>query len=262
MKRRIVKESVSSYTIMNAIYDHFRSSYASDDFYGVVEDIIGRIDDYNSEDDIFGAIDDALIYDDDQWTVMKHYQRPDEANFSDAIEYLTEDIFAIASTLAEEDADEDLDEKFNRHPRKLKESRRKLREGGRRTYDLWDAVYADLTANGDAKDGNYIAGHYDENKVTTDFDGNIVVWANSPADFNVALDVANVRGLKTSGVIKSKSRYAFAPYSLTIYIPQNQVIGTGANGKPIHSNNLKLPNNKPLPRYKGKSLKGTQFGVN
>ena len=74
------------------------------DFQAVVEDILDRIDDPTNEDDIWASVDDALIYDDDQWTVMKHYQRPNEADFDRAMEYLVNDIFEIVGgidTLAE-----------------------------------------------------------------------------------------------------------------------------------------------------------------
>lgn len=269
--RRRLRESVSDDVITTAIYDHFRSGYVSDDFLGVVENILGRIDDFTDDDEIMSAVDDALIYDDDQWDVMKHYQRPSEANFDEAIEYLIDDIYSIANRIAEslevEDEDEELEEKFSRNTRRnkmgekfntrsrrLKESRRKLREG-RRNYDLWDTVYGDLTMNGDQKNGKYTTGlGYDEEKVTTDFDGNIVVYGNSEAELNPVIDVANKHSLKTSGVVASKSRYGIAPFSITVYIPQ--AIGVG---KP--SNNLELPNKTALPRYtNGMSLKGKKFG--
>lgn len=71
----------------------------TDDFEEVMFNIISRIDDYSSEEDIYQAIDDELIYDDDQWTVMKHYQRPSEANFNEALDALTSDVLTICDDL-------------------------------------------------------------------------------------------------------------------------------------------------------------------
>ncbi len=248
--RRRLREYADDKVIMNAVYDYYRGVPVSDNFLGTVEGILGRIDDYNDEEDIMGAIDDELIYDDDQWEVMKHYQRPSEANFNEAIEYLIDDIFAIASKLA----DGNLEERFNTRPRRLKESRRRLREGAKTTYDLWDTVYGELTRNGEQKGGKYNIGlGFDETKVTTDREGNIVVYGNSEAELDPVFDVADKHSLKTSGIVKSNRMDRFAPFSITVYIPEDIVLG-----KP--SNNLKLPNNKPLPRMKnGMRLDGTKF---
>lgn len=77
----------------------------TDDFEEVLFNIISRIDDYSSEEDIYQSIDDKLIYDADQWTVMKHYQRPSEANFDGAMEELTSDILVICDKLVKHASD-------------------------------------------------------------------------------------------------------------------------------------------------------------
>lgn len=78
----------------------------TDDFEEVLFNIVDRINDYSSEEDIYQAIDDELIYDDDRWTVMKHYQRPSEANFDGAMNDLTETVFAICEILKKNSVNE------------------------------------------------------------------------------------------------------------------------------------------------------------
>ena len=48
-----------------------------------------------TEEDLQQAIDDSLIYYDDQWEIMKQYQNPQEANFSEAIELFYNDLLDI-----------------------------------------------------------------------------------------------------------------------------------------------------------------------
>lgn len=76
----------------------------TDDFEEVLFNIVDRIDDYSSEEDIYQAIDDELIYDADRWTVMKHYQRPSDANYNDAMDALTSDVLTICNELVNRQA--------------------------------------------------------------------------------------------------------------------------------------------------------------
>lgn len=93
-----LKEDID--VVSQAIYDTFQTG--SDKFIDIVRDLVDRVDNYEDEEDIMRAIDDGLIYTEDQWEVMKHYQSPSDANFNDAMESLISDIFAICSTIASE----------------------------------------------------------------------------------------------------------------------------------------------------------------
>lgn len=47
------------------------------------------------EDELQYAMDDELIYDEDLWEIMKHYQLPQDANFDEAIEEFYNDLLDI-----------------------------------------------------------------------------------------------------------------------------------------------------------------------
>lgn len=71
-------------------------------FVNVVKDIIDRID-FNNKDlrkAIQKAIDDGLIYEEDEWTIYKHYCTPEES-FDQAMECFTSDIIKIAKAIKE-----------------------------------------------------------------------------------------------------------------------------------------------------------------
>lgn len=61
------------------------------------------------EDSINNNMDSVLIYYDDQWDVMKAYQTPQEANFSEAWQMAWEDIYS-AIEVEDEWFDEDDEE--------------------------------------------------------------------------------------------------------------------------------------------------------
>ena len=60
----------------------------------IAESIIERME-APTEEELQQAIDDSLIYYDDQWEIMKHYQNPEEANFNEAMEEFYEDLAEI-----------------------------------------------------------------------------------------------------------------------------------------------------------------------
>ena len=60
----------------------------------IAELIIERME-APTEEDLQQAIDDSLIYYDDQWEIMKHYQLPQEANFDEAMEEFYNDLVEI-----------------------------------------------------------------------------------------------------------------------------------------------------------------------
>lgn len=55
-----------------------------------IDDIKNGVD---IEDAINNAIDYLLVYNCDIWEVMQYYQRPEEANFYDALDCLYNDIY-------------------------------------------------------------------------------------------------------------------------------------------------------------------------
>ena len=48
-----------------------------------------------TEEALQQAMDDELIYDEDLWEIMKYYQRPNEANFGEAMEEFYNDLLDI-----------------------------------------------------------------------------------------------------------------------------------------------------------------------
>lgn len=100
-KKKTIKESkeYSTSPYKDIIAEHFE--YDGDfEFLDIIASIIGRIDDFTSDEDIWQAIDDELIYTYDQWKVLEHYCTPQDANWEDALDNLSGDIFAIASTIS------------------------------------------------------------------------------------------------------------------------------------------------------------------
>lgn len=60
----------------------------------IAESIIERME-APTEEELLNSINDSLIYYDDQWEIMKHYQLPYEANFDEAIEEFYNDLAEI-----------------------------------------------------------------------------------------------------------------------------------------------------------------------
>lgn len=48
-----------------------------------------------TEEELLNSINNNLIYYDDQWEIMKHYQNPEEANFNEAMEEFYNDLAEI-----------------------------------------------------------------------------------------------------------------------------------------------------------------------
>ena len=107
MSKRNIKESVSDSPYKDIIAKYF--DYTFDfDFLDVVSDIIDGVD-FEEEDldeEIYSAIDDGLIYDNDQWKIMMHYQTASEANFDNALEELTGDLIALCNEISESKLEE------------------------------------------------------------------------------------------------------------------------------------------------------------
>lgn len=51
---------------------------------------------YNTiEEAVLGEVDSRLIFDSEKWEILQYYQRPEEANFSEALEKLISEIYEI-----------------------------------------------------------------------------------------------------------------------------------------------------------------------
>ncbi len=109
----ILKESVETKYLKEGVeseifYPHFGAT--SIEFQDVVEEILKRLDledlkkkvlaDEDISEEVYQAMDAELIYSDDQWTCMKHYQSPREANFDQMWEDLTTDIIVAIENWA------------------------------------------------------------------------------------------------------------------------------------------------------------------
>lgn len=77
------------------------------DYKGIIESIIGRIENIFTEDEdklyeeINYAINDELIYYKDQWTVLQEFCTPMEANWEIAITSLYDDVNAVVESIRE-----------------------------------------------------------------------------------------------------------------------------------------------------------------
>ena len=101
--RRRTRDDDYTSTILN----HFRERRIEDKFFDVVKDVIDRIDfedvnEDNIDDYVWQEIDNSLIYTEDQWTVMAHYQSPEDADFNEAMDEFTEDIRSIVEDIVSE----------------------------------------------------------------------------------------------------------------------------------------------------------------
>ena len=91
--------------------------YTTPDFTDLVKDIFDRIDCDNKDDlsdCVMQAIDEGLIYYDDEWTVLKHYCTPQDANWETAIGLFIDEMISYAYSAYEfEEEDEELEEGCN-----------------------------------------------------------------------------------------------------------------------------------------------------
>lgn len=157
---------------------HF--DYSGDfEFLDVVAKIIERtIDIYEDQDDdskdineaIYDALDTALIYYSDQWKVLKHYLNPQDANWDEAIELFTNDLFELASDIIEEDdTDESLKEAEEVDVYKDVDFKKISDKGGRDDRDLWAIVYDEIFKTGN-KSRNYYASEEDYESASSDYE--------------------------------------------------------------------------------------------
>ena len=128
-----IKESIdmSSEDLRDIIARYF--DYSIDyDFVDVVERVLNRIDDPTDSDDVLQSIFDGLIYYSDQWKVLQYYCTPKEANWEDAFDEFTTDIYNIVDKINKgenETEEEETDVEVEETDESLKEEK-KINEKG------------------------------------------------------------------------------------------------------------------------------------
>lgn len=93
---------------MNVIYNEF----GYNDLAGLAESIFNRIDVDDVKDDayeaLYQAMDDGMIYTDDQWTMIRYYCTPQDANYNTAWEAFEGDLMnCLSAGVIEEDEEEE-----------------------------------------------------------------------------------------------------------------------------------------------------------
>ena len=144
-----IKESIdlTSEELRSTIARYF--DYSLDfEFADLVEDILNRIDDQYSSEDVMQAIDDGLIYYSDQWKVLQHYCTPKDANWEDAFDEFTTDIYNIVDKINKEEKekeDEETEVEVEETDESLKEGK-KINEKGltrsERHNRMMDKIFA------------------------------------------------------------------------------------------------------------------------
>lgn len=86
--KRRVKDSYIGVDILDKVVEYVEER--KDEF----TDEDGNIDDDALDRVIQEEFDNALIYDDDVWEIMAHYQRPQEADYNSAIEDAYNDVYS------------------------------------------------------------------------------------------------------------------------------------------------------------------------
>ena len=86
--KRRVKDSYIGVDILDKVVEYVEER--KDEF----TDEDGNIDDDALDRVIQEEFDNALIYDDDVWEIMAHYQRPQEADYNSAIDDAYNDVYS------------------------------------------------------------------------------------------------------------------------------------------------------------------------
>lgn len=121
----------------------------------------------------------------------------------------------------EKDCDDSCEKELTETKHGLKEGRKKLVD----TQDLWEKIYSNL-ATDLGNDTNHTVPDISKGcryeKMSTDIDGNIVVYATSPDEFDFAKKVADYYQVETSDVKEDKNARtnSYYKYYMTIYVPE------------------------------------------
>ena len=105
-KRQGMKESMGSFgdAKSSPYYDLIIDKFGyedNDEFLNIVLGTLEGVSDPHDKNSVWKAVDEELIYEEDQWEVMKHYQTPDTADFDSAWGQFYEDMVDLCQQIAE-----------------------------------------------------------------------------------------------------------------------------------------------------------------
>lgn len=192
-KKDKLKESaeLSNSPYRKLIGEYFNFS-ADFDFLDIVASILDRVENFEDDEDINQAINDELIFTAEQWTVIMHYCTPRDANFYDAIDDLTSDIYSLCSKIAGgEHIEEKLEEETTKELSPQYDSRKSFYGKARvRTLDDGtEILYSYNTPVVRVKDGQ-----------VTLLSRGYLGWASSPTTLRHVKEFLQQRGFKTGSV--------------------------------------------------------------
>lgn len=84
--------------IKKIVYEYF--NYVDEDFINLTFRIIENIHNFENEDEITESFNCEIIWYNDMWAIMKHYQNPTYANWDRACETYYEEILEICNLIA------------------------------------------------------------------------------------------------------------------------------------------------------------------
>lgn len=181
--------SNSPYRKLIGEYFNFSADF---DFLDIVASILDRVENFEDDEDINQAINDELIFTAEQWTVIMHYCTPQDANFYDAIDDLTSDIYSLCSKIAGgEHIEEKLEEETTKELSPQYDSRKSFYGKARvRTLDDGtEILYSYNTPVVRVKDGQ-----------VTLLSRGYLGWASSPTTLRHVKEFLQQRGFKTGSV--------------------------------------------------------------
>lgn len=181
--------SNSPYRKLIGEYFNFSADF---DFLDIVASILDRVENFEDDEDINQAINDELIFTAEQWTVIMHYCTPRDANFYDAIDDLTSDIYSLCSKIAGgEHIEEKLEEETTKELSPQYDSRKSFYGKARvRTLDDGtEILYSYNTPVVRVKDGQ-----------VTLLSRGYLGWASSQTTLRHVKEFLQQRGFKTGSV--------------------------------------------------------------
>lgn len=181
--------SNSPYRKLIGEYFNFSTDF---DFLDIVASILDRVENFEDDEDINQAINDELIFTAEQWTTIMHYCTPQDANFYDAFDNLTYDIYSLCSKIAGgEHIEEKLEEETSKDLSPQYDSRKSFYGKARvRTLDDGtEILYSYNTPVVRVKDGQ-----------VTLLSRGYLGWASSQTTLRHVKEFLQQRGFKTGSV--------------------------------------------------------------
>ena len=77
------------------------------EYVDIVKEIVDIVDDYNDVSEILQAIGDHVIWASQEWTIIKHFCTPVDADFYGAMENFTDEVLYACNLIAREINDDD-----------------------------------------------------------------------------------------------------------------------------------------------------------